>query len=241
MLKKIVIFFTILLTTLSAQVDLSPYYSKIEKIDKNKIFIRDDKRFKVGSSGVIMHSFDSSHKAVVAVVTVVEKRDDFAVLNYKKFSDNIDNALPSYNIDPKVGDEVILNYLYKKALAITPNRSVYNYVEDKFNYIEWIHPDIFASYLFINYRPKPSKDDFKQECLESDFALLFFAIENRGYFVDCNSFIILDQIDIENKETDVKVPFYNRIDEIKGRVFALIGGESIVNYDRYYKNLLGIK
>ena len=241
MLKIFILLFTLLLTTLVADINLQPHETKINKTDKGYLHIDDSKDFQIGSSGVVIHLFDDNHQTIVATITVVDKKDGIAILKYKNFSGPVQNALPSYKIAPKKGDKVILNYLYERALAITPNKKTLNYINEKFDFIDWIHPDIFASKLSINYTPKPEKIDFKNECRDDDFALLFFVIEDRGYFVDCNSFQILHQTEME-KETGkiTMVPFYNRLKEIKGRMFGVMGGEGINDYNTYYKNLLGI-
>ncbi len=241
MLKIFTLIFTLLLTILNADINLHPHQATINKTDKGYLYINDSKDFQIGSSGIVIHSFDENHQTIVAKVTVIDKKDNFAILKYKSFSGPIQDALPSYKITPKEGDKVILNYLYERALAITPDKKTFNYVKEKFDLIDWIHPDIFASRLSIDFTPKPEKSDFRDECRNSDFALLFFVIEDRGYFVDCNSFKILHKIEM-GKTTDekAKVPFYNQLKEIKGRMFGVMGGDAIKEYHSYYKNLLGL-
>lgn len=241
---KLTIFLVIgFLTSAIAENNLIEHKTTVDKISKKNIFIKNSDNFSIGSSGVVVHAFDKTHKAIVATVEVIEKKGAVAKLKYKNFNDLKQDALPNYKITPKVGDSVILNFLYKRALAITPNKETFNYVLDTYQDIEWIHPDIFASKLYIDYTPKPQKGDFKTQCNDNNFALIFFAISDRGYFVDCNSFKIIDTIKLTNirKDKEIKVPFYSRVKKVEGRIFGLMGGDGITDYSSYYKKLLGIK
>jgi hypothetical protein len=240
MIKKTILIFTLFLTTLTAQANFSTYKTTVLKADKNIVTITDSNNFSIGSSGVIMHSFDSEHSTIIATVEVIEKKSGYALLKYENFKGLKQSALPSYNIKPQKGDEVILNFLYDRAMAIVPNKDTLRYITQKYSDIEWIHPDIFASKLAIEYTPVPEKKDFKHECRQDNFALLFFAIEDKGYFVDCNSFKVLHQVNLSQTNREIKVPFYSRLKEIKGRMFGLMGGDGIKDYDRYYKKLLGL-
>jgi hypothetical protein len=240
MIKKTILIFTLFLTTLTAQANFLPYKTPILQVNKDIVTIADSSNFSVGSSGIIIHAFDDEHKTIIATVEVIQKGSGYAKLKYKNFKGLQQSALPEYNITPKKGDEVIINYLYDRAMAIVPNKDTLRYVTQKFNNIEWIHPDIFASKLAIEYTPVPEKKDFKHECREDNFALLFFAIEDKGYFVDCNSFKVLHQVNLSQTNREIKVPFYSRLKEIKGRMFGLMGGDGIKDYDRYYKKMLGL-
>lgn len=243
MLKFFTLFFTLALTAMSANTNFSPYNTVITKVENKTIYIDDNKDFSIGSSGVVLHTFDKTHKTIIAAVEVVGKKDGKAHLKYKSFKRLKQEALPSYNITPKKGDTVILNYLYKRVLAIVPDLKTFDFVTKNHEGFEWIHPDIFAATLAADYNPVPTKDDFIQMCTTNTFALLFFAIEQKGYFIDCNSFKTIYQIDLPKELVSKKpmIPFYNRLQEIKGRVFGLMGSKGINNYDGYYKKLLGIK
>jgi hypothetical protein len=240
MIKKTILIFTLFLTTLTAQTNFSAYKTTVSKVNKSTVTITDNDNFSIGSSGVIIHSFDSTHKTIIATVEVIEKKSGYAYLKYENFKGLKQSALPAYSITPQKGDEVILNFLYDRAMAIVPNKDTLRYITQKYSDIEWIHPDIFASKLAIDYTPVPEKEDFKQECRQDNFTLLFFAIKCKGYFVDCNSFKVLQQINLPQTKEKIKVPFYSRIKEIKGRMFGLMGGDGINDYNRYYKKMLGL-
>jgi hypothetical protein len=240
MLKIFTLLFIGSLTSLMAYTNFAAHQSKVLKVDATYLYVNDSNNFKVGSSGVVIHSFDQSHKTIVATVEVVEKKDAKALLKYKNFTALKQNALPDYKITPTEGDTVILNYLYDRAMAIVPNAETLQSVTNRFSSIDWVHPDIFGSKLAIDYTPIPSKKEFQEECSQNSFSLLFFAIEDKGYFVDCNTFKVLSSADITNQETKPTIkPFYTRVyKEIKNRVF---GTGNIGDYATYYKTLLGLK
>jgi len=240
MIKKTILILTLFLTALTAQTNLSTYKTTVSQVDKDIVTITDSDNIAIGSSGVIVHAFDSEHKTIIATVEVIEKKSGYAKLKYKNYKGLKQSALPSYNIAPQKGDEVILNFLYERAMAIVPNKDTLQYIIEKYNNIEWIHPDIFASQLAIDYTPTPEKEEFQQECKQDNFALLFFAIEDKGYFVDCKSFKVIKQINLPQTNQEIKVPFYSRLKEIKGRMFGLMGGDGMNDYNKYYKKMLGL-
>ena len=242
MIKKTLLLTTVLFTSLYAYTNFSQYETKVDSINGKYLQINDSTNFKIGSSGILIHDFDTQHSTIVSRVEVIDKKEGKATLSYKKFNDLEQNALPTYNIAPAVGDKVILNYLYTKSMAIVPDSQTLKSVTNKFSQVDWVHPDIFASKLAIDYTPKPEKEDFQQECKNNSFSLLFFAIENSGYFVDCNSFKILYKVEINNQSTEKpQTPFFNRIGDIKGRMFGLMGGKSMNDYNDYYKKLLNVR
>jgi hypothetical protein len=243
MFKLIVFLLISFLSSAIAQSSFQTHKATIEDISNNDIYIQNSDAFTVGSSGIITHLFDETHKTIIAIAEVVSKDGNSAKLRYTTFDTLHQNALPTYKITPKKGDEVVLNFLYNRAIAITPNDQYLKYIQNQNRDIEWIHPDIFASKLYIDYSPRPTKDDFRDQCKKSDLGLIFFGIEQKGYFVDCHSFKVVKDINmpkIANQE-EPKVPFYSRFKEISGRVFGLVGGDSITDYNKYYKKLLGIK
>lgn len=243
MLRFFTLIFIISITSLMAKTNFSPYQTSLLKADDKYIYIKDSKSFAIGSSGIVLHAFDDSHKTIVSTVEVIAKKQGEAVLKFKRFKGLQQSALPSYSISPKKGDIVILNYLYKRAMAIVPDAETLQYVTTKFNDIEWVHPDIFGSKLSIDHTPNPTKEDFTNECSQNSFALLFFAVKGEGYFVDCNSFKILARTNLPqtSKNTTPQVPFYTRLEEIKGRMFGLMGGDGINDYNKFYTKMLSAK
>jgi len=240
MIKSLLLLVTLLYTTLSASDEFSPYITKIDTYAKGVAYVPDNGTIKVGSSGIIEHSFDASHSTIIATVVITDKIDGKLRLKILPFKNLEQQALPNYSITPKVGDKVILNYLYNRALPITPSKEIYTHVINKFSNIDWIHPDIFAAKLLKDYNPTPSVELFQKECRYEDYALIFLAVDGKGEFIDCNSMKSIKTVSLP-VANDVKAPFYSRIIAIKGRLFGLFGGDGVKNYDNYYKKLFGIK
>ncbi len=209
----------------------------IESNLKSALVDCDSGSVKIGSSGIIIRDMDKN-SYIVAGATVSDIKDSSILIDFIVFDSLAQSTFATPKTLPKVGDRVKLNYLYDKALAVTPNLKNYSNIVEKHSNIIWLHPDLLASYLSIERKPSPTKDEFKQFCSNYSIGLLFFAIENRGYFVDCNSFSIVYEEDIE-KIDEIKIPFYSRVENVSGSFFKF-GTDIMKDYSSHYKKLLGI-
>jgi hypothetical protein len=240
MLKKIIVFIIFCQTFLISDTLSSHYQTQIKTVNKDIITVQNNRDVAVGSTGIVLHQFDKDHQTIIAKVEVVSKINDTMMLKLSKYLGVKQDALPSYNITPQIGDKVILNFLYNRALAIVPNINSYKMVTRSYDNIIWVHPDIFAAKLSIDYTPAPTKKEFQEICSTENIALLFFHIDKTGYFIDCNSFVTIDTIPLPTTK-DIKLPFYTRINNIKSRFSAFGADKGITDYNNYYKKLLGIK
>jgi hypothetical protein len=236
-MNKILALFTIIASTLYAQVSLIPQNTQIVSFDKNRAIVNAPTDIAIGSSGVVLRSFDANHKTIIASCKVIKKVGNQLHLALYKYDGLKQDILPTYNIPVKVGDKVILNYQYNRALAITPDAATYKNLTTGYSTFDWVHPDIFAASLSASFAPNPSRETFKDECNQDSIGLLLFAIKDKAYFVDCRSFAVLSSMPIA-PSTTAKSPFFTRIEGIKGRLFGLLGGKDIKNYDSYYTKLL---
>lgn len=198
--------------------------------------IPDSDEIVVGSSGIVIHKFDSQNESIVARVSVVEKNGATAKLQFELFSMLEQNALPVPGILPKAGDQVRLNFLYSRSLLITPNKEIFDEVMNSFKNITFINPDIVASYLNYDFKPNPSRDDFRQICKKNVAGLIFFALENESIFADCGSFKVIKRFN-SGHIGYYNLPFYSRIEKID-TVFWDFSSGQINDYDSYYRNLL---
>ena len=231
-MKKII--FGMLLLTFSLFADIKPNIkSKIVKTFQDSAIIQ-SVNAPIGSSGVVIHNFDKEHATIVARAELI-KPD---MIKYKIFDALKQEALPTPNILPKTGDKVILNYLYDRALIIAPNFKTYENIQKLHPKIEWLHPDLFAAELSKSKNPAPSKEDFKNFCNKFAVGLIYFALNNKGYFVDCYSFKKVSSENIVIQKGDVKLPFYSRIKEIETGWFNFYGASEVKDYTNYYLNLL---
>jgi len=236
-MKNIFTLLTLLTVTLMAQTNFSPYETKILAVSNDSVIVKDNADIAVGATGVVIHFFDAQHQTVIANVEVVKKGTDKLQLKVSSFDAIPQETLPTYSITPKVGDKVILNFLYNRALAIVPDEATYKVVTKSYDTFTWLHPDIFAAKLAKSYNPSPSKETFQKECIAQNIGLLLFAIKDKGYFVDCHSFKTLNTIPLP-LASSVKIPFYSRLQPIKGRIFGLFGGKGVKDYDSFYTQLL---
>ena len=102
--------------------------------------------------------------------------------------------------------------------------------------MEFIHPDIIGSYLSYNYKPNPSRDDFRKMCSQSAAGLIFIAMNEESVFADCQSFEVLKKFK-SGSVAYYQLPFYTRVKDID-TVFWKFGSSKISDFDRHYKSLL---
>lgn len=198
--------------------------------------ITDSPNIVLGSSGVVMHKFENGLDTIVARAVVVEKDGNFAKIRFEVYSDLKQTSFPLLKILPQKGDKVILNFLYNRSLIVVPNKEIYNQVVKYFSNINFIHPDIIGAYLSYEYKPNPSRDDFRKMCARSAAGLIFIAMNNEAVFADCGSFKVLKSFK-SGEVSSYQLPFFTRVEDIE-TVFWKFDGKEINNYDKYYKKLL---
>lgn len=235
-LKKIILLF-ILSFCFCADFDLKPTYSLILNQDENgQAEITDNPNIVIGSSGVVLHKFDNGLNTIVARAVVIQKENGFAKIRFEVFSDLKQPALPLPNIKPQKGDEVILNFLYDRALAIVPNETIFHEITNAFTNVNFIHPNVVGAWLGVNYKPNPSRDDFRKICAQNAVGLIFIALDNEAVFADCRSFEILKSFK-SGKISEYKLPFWSNVDKVESAFWNLSSYE-IEDYNTHYKNLL---
>ncbi len=212
------------------------YKTNIISINGNQAVIENSKDIVVGSSGIVVHKFDDKTSSIIAAVDVINKTGDKATLRLRTYSMLKQTALPIPGIAPKVGDKVILNYLYNRALIVAPNYKIYDEVTKHFKNITWIHPDIMGAYLAMHFRPNPDKKVFQKICKENVASLIFFALSNEAVFVDCNNFKIVKKLKGSQIKT-AELPFYTRIKGIETS-WLNFSSSKMDSYSNYYKRLI---
>lgn len=233
-MKKVIIF---LAATIFLFADiLANIESEILTIDQNRATIKSVDA-PIGSSGIVVHKFDENHSTIVAKVELIDSN----MVKFSIYEALKQESLPTPNILPKIGDKVILNYLYDRGLIIAPNFKMYDIIKKTYPNIEWLHPDLFVAQLSKDQNPVPKRKDFSKFCNKYAVGLVYIATNNRGFFVDCQSFKVIKDEKIKNLDNKIKLPFYSRIDEIKSSWLEFYKDSKIKNYDEYYKNLMELK
>ena len=236
-LKKVVFLLIFLFSTVfSADFTLNEYKAPLVNVENGIGTIVDSPDIVIGSSGVVVHKFDALQKSIIARVSVVSKNNGFAKVRFEVFDSLEQKALPIPGIMPQNNDEVILNFLYDRSLIIVPNKEIYNQVIKAFPKITFIHPDIVGSYLSYEYKPNPSRSDFRKMCSQSAAGLIFIAMNKEAVFADCQSFEILKNFK-SGSVSYYQLPFYTRVKNID-TVFWKFDSEQISDFDRHYRALL---
>lgn len=224
---------------LYADFNLNPVKTNLIKVDGSYGYVKDSSEISLYSSGIVMHNFADS-KSIVARASVISKENGLAKLEFKVFDSLEQKALPLPNILPEVNDEVILNFLYNRALIIAPNESIYNEIEQSFPQIYFTHIDIFGAQLIRDSVGSPKRSDFRKFCSNNAVGILIFALDQKAVFVDCQDFNILAENSI-SKATKIQTPFYSRVGSYKNKFLGfLTSDQDITNFYGYYKALLGI-
>ncbi|HHD83852.1 MAG TPA: hypothetical protein ENK93_03140 [Campylobacteraceae bacterium] len=242
MMKKLFWSTWLALTALHAGFNPAPYESVLQDLSGQSATVP-DRDIPVGSSGIVLHAFDKRHRTIIATAIVTGKKEGKLTLTFRKFDRLRQSALPEYKIAPAKGDVVILNYLYNRILPILPDAAHFRDFATKHQNFEIVHPDLFASALYFDHDPQPTKEDFRKACVQNDLSLLYFAVGRKGRFVDCESFRVIDEEPLATPVDSQKAqkPFYSRVPEIKNRLGGIMGSESIGDYNLYYRTFLELK
>ena len=236
-LLVIVGIFLISLQSASAKSIFSEFSTEVLEINGRTAIIKNSDDIIVGSSGIVTHTFKNGISTIVARADVIKKDGDKATVRFEVYKLSTQTAFPKPGILPAVGDKIILNYLYDRALIVAPNYKVYKEVTKHFQNITWVHPDIVAAYLAKEFRPNPDREVFQKVCEVNSTGLIFFALNNHGYFVDCNNFKTVKEV----KTGFIKkaqVPFYTRVKNIDTS-WIKWSSSYITDYNTHYRSVIG--
>jgi len=239
-LRKLLVSITIFLLAqqfASAKSIFNEFNTEVLKIDGRYATIKSSDNIVVGSSGIVTHTFENGDVSVLARADVTKIEKDKATIKFQIFKLSTQDAFPKPGLLPAVGDKVTLNYLYNRALIVAPNYNVYSEVTKHFTDVQWVHPDIVGAYLAKISRPNPDKKIFQKVCTLNSASLIFFALSDNGYFVDCSNFKTIKTVKTGFIKT-AQVPFYTRISEIQTS-WLTWAGSYIHNYNKYYRTLIG--
>lgn len=233
---------------------------KIDNIKDNKTVI-DIGNLIVGQSGVVIHLHDRDKRLIVANAKVISSDDTSSTVEFSKFDDIKQDALPTSKKEVQKGDILALNYLYTSSMLIAPNQEAFQIVRENFKYNNFLHSDVFAAQLKVNEEALPSKKSIQEFAIKQNLRTIFIVIENKVYVVDVKTFKTLTNYDINYNSSKSELPFYTRIEDIEDAPldFDFSFDLSILNflldeedkfdekkssktnsYEDYYKNILGI-
>ncbi|MFK5882458.1 MAG: plasminogen-binding N-terminal domain-containing protein [Sulfurospirillum sp.] len=235
-MRKAIFIFSILICALNANGLYKDFKTNILAINGDRATIKNSKDIVVGSSGIVIHKFGDNTSSIIARVDVINRSGDKATLKFHTYRALKQIALPIPGITPKVGDTVILNYLYDRALIVAPNYKTYKEITKRFKNITWVHPDIMGAYLAKQYRPNPDRKIFQTMCRQNVASLIFFALNNEAVFVDCNNFKVVKKLK-SGKVRTAQLPFYTRVKGIDTSWLSF-SSKKMDSYSNYYKRLI---
>lgn len=224
---------------------IQPIAAKVENLNNNRSIINIGNLL-VGQSGIVVHIYDNDRRLIVANAKVISSDDKSSVVEFFEFDDLRQDAIPTTNRKIENGDVIVLNYMYDQSLLIAPDFNSYQAVREDFAQSNFIHPDIFAASLKFNNNPLPTKEDFQKFAISQNLGTIFFVVNKKIYILDSKTFKILDSYSLQVSITEKQMPFFTRVEEIKGPLIDLsnipfISEQVDTTYDNYYKNILGIK
>ncbi|NOX14986.1 MAG: hypothetical protein GXP61_02985 [Epsilonproteobacteria bacterium] len=235
-MRKAILIFSIIISTLNAGGLFKEYKTQILNIKGNQAIIKDSKDIVIGSSGIVIHKFSSDTSSIIAKVDVISKSNGKATLRFSTYSALKQAALPLPGIAPEVGDNIVLNYLYDRALIVAPNYKVYNEITRHFKDITWVHPDVMGAYLAQEFKPNPNRKTFQKMCQQNVTSLIFFALNNEAVFVDCNNFKVVKKLK-GGRVQSAQLPFYTRVKGINTSWLSF-SSSKMDSYSNYYKRLI---
>ena len=232
-------------TTSNKEFSIKPLGIKIDNIANNKSTINVGNLI-VGQTGVVVHIFDNDKKLIVSNAKVISSNSTSSVVEFFKFEDLKQNAVPTSKREVVNNDMLILNYMYNSSLLITPTLDAFQTVRDNFKLNNFVHSDIFAARLKVDHNPYPTKEDIQNFAIEQNLGTIFMVIENRVYVIDTKTFTILANYSVSYEKNGSTMPFYTRIENIEETIFSwsyfdFFSGKGSMSYNDYYKRILGIK
>lgn len=189
----------------------------------------------VGDSGIISREINGN-EFIIAEAQVAEITEGVAVVSVSEFSQMREKYLPKPKAQVAEGDKITFRILYDKALLIAPNQSAYQGITDNFKNIDFLHSDIFATFLAKEGENMPKIADFAKFCAKFDLGLVFVALQNRIEILNCASFKILDSKTLNLADLSVNLPFFTRISN--ETIKEIFNEKKFEPYFAYFENLI---
>lgn len=189
----------------------------------------------VGDSGIISREINGN-EFIIAEAQVAEITEGVAVVSVSEFSQMREKYLPKPKAQVAEGDKITFRILYDKALLIAPNQSAYQGIADNFKNIDFLHSDIFATFLAKEGENMPKIADFAKFCAKFDLGLVFVALQNRVEILNCASFKILDSKALNLADLSANLPFFTRISN--ETIKEIFNEKKFEPYFAYFENLI---
>ena len=193
---------------------------------------------KVGESGIVSREVNGN-EFIIAEAQVDFINDGIASVKISDFTKMNEKYLPKPLGKVAQGDKITFRILYDKALLIAPNQSAYQAIVDRFSDMDFLHSDIFATYLAKEGENMPSVADFGRFCAKFDIGLVFIAGQKSLEILNCQSFKILDSSPLNLSNESVIAPFFTRIS--KESIDNIFSVKKFEPYFAYFEGLIQSK
>lgn len=226
------------LCTMLQALDTNEIKVEIEQMDKKRISFA-AKTLQVGQSGVIL-SQNNDRFVIIASVVISEIVDNKAYGEYSEFEGIKQKYLPTPRATPKVGDSIIFNSFYNRAIAIAPNQEHYNKILALKVPTSFMHIDLFGAFLAKDSINDPKPKHFKAFCNAYSIGLVYILASNGINVLDCQSFSVLEVLPFGDISVESsKAPFFSRIADINtGSLASKFRSKNSRQYLSYYDDLL---
>ncbi len=211
---------------------------QIPKQDDSSVLKIPAMDLKIGENGIISRVVNNN-EFIIANAEVSAIEGGVAIIKTSDFTQMREKYLPKPYAKVAEGDKITFRILYDRALLIAPNQQSYQEIAEKFKQIDFVHSDIFATFLSKEGENMPRVADFAAFCTQYDVGLVFIAGKNRVEILNCQSFKVLDSADFAPKDLSANLPFFTRIG--KESIDELFNAKKFSEYYAYFENLVASK
>ncbi|MGK0256151.1 MAG: hypothetical protein ACI81I_000761 [Arcobacteraceae bacterium] len=244
---KIILLISLTLNFLFATINLQMQTAKIFDVTAKtaKIFDVTAKTAKinisnvtVGQSGIVLKEIDNN-SIILSQAFIQQSNETGSIIEFIDNKVLFQDAIVTSLLKPSNNDKFILNHLYSTSLLIVPNEKAKDSVKELYPNQNFLNEDFFASHLKLNNTPIPTKKIITAFAQSQQIGTIFIVVQNNLYIVDSLTFKVINTQQIKNDETENKVPFFTKINDIKTTIFSF-GANKIKDYNLYYLKLLGL-
>jgi hypothetical protein len=227
--------FALDLNNIQNKVKLDNINTKIYNVTKDNAYINIP-NLKIGQSGIITHIYNNNKTIILSYAKVIESNKLKSKIQFINFRKLYNRNLPSTTLKPFNNNQLILNYLYKRSILITPTKQSYIKIKREFNKNIFLNSNIIAADLIILDDEFPNKKYLQEFSNKNEIGTIFIVLNKNLYILDSLTFKILYKLKLDYKLEDIIIPFYNKIGEKNN-----IEDQNYKDmYDKYYEKLLGI-
>ena len=209
----------------------------VAEMNENFIFIEDEPSVVIGASAIVVKQIKNA-SSIISRASVVGRERGLIKLELKEFTMLEQKALPTLDVKVEVGDVVLVNFLYDRALLIAPDEASYKGVAQALSEVYFMHPDILGAYMVREFKLSPKRKDFALFCSNNALGIVGFVLKDKVKFVDCQDFTPLFEqpLTANSAVSKPQTPFYSNISAYRKNVFN-VSEKRIKDYYDYYERI----